>query len=363
MSETPITERSGAALPEAKVLAVARFGFPGSASHAVWDEPLDDDAFALHVGRCISQKLVGVLAAAVAAGAAPVTEQQFDVLSGHHEEAMHAAIELEQLAVVVADVLAGAGVSSTLLKGSALAHTVALFPEQRTFGDVDVLVRSADVDSAVAALTRAGAQRRMPELRVGFDRRFAKSVSMVWGKREVDLHRTLAPGPYGLSIIEEDLHADLSSFSVGGHRLRTFSPEMHLIHGCYHAALGDVAPALGSLRDIALLLGTPEIDNERIVNIVGRWGGNAVVARALSLSREALSPTPTALTKWGDRQTTSRRDRALLRSYQTQDRRFRRTATASLLALPTWRDRADFLRSVARPSPEHRAAKDALAEG
>ena len=106
-------------------------------------------------------------------------------------------------------------------------------------------MRSEQFDDAVAALARAGHHRRFPQPRPGFDRRFSKGTSFVTDEgTEIDLHRTFAMGPFGLTMKLDDLWARASTFRVGGVDLHALGREERFLHTCFHASLGDNPPRL-----------------------------------------------------------------------------------------------------------------------
>ena len=96
--------------------------------------------------------------------------------------------------------LESAGVRHVLLKGAALATAVYADPSLRPFGDVDLLLDPGRFVDGIAALRAAGAVRWLPEVRRGFDGRFAKDVPVLFGGGAIDLHRTLIAGPFGRRI-------------------------------------------------------------------------------------------------------------------------------------------------------------------
>ena len=101
------------------------------------------------------------------------------------------------------EALEKAGIAHRVLKGHAWAHTVYPDPSWRAFGDVDLLVGTDDSDRAVEVLESTGVRRTLPEVRPGFDRRFGKDATLLSASgREVDLHRLLVAGPYGLWVDE-----------------------------------------------------------------------------------------------------------------------------------------------------------------
>ncbi|NNC79295.1 MAG: hypothetical protein HKN94_03990, partial [Acidimicrobiales bacterium] len=222
--------------------------------------------------------------------------------------------------------------------------TVATTPSDRSFRDVDLLIRSSEIDQTVAVLEAAGASRLQPELRPGFDRRFAKSVTMRLDDVEIDVHRTLAPGPFGLTMFPDDLFLLAGTFDVAGRTLPTLDRTDHLLHACYHAALGSQTPAMTNLRDIALLA-AGDVDLDRINDSIERWDGQAVMGRAVELVRESLGDVlPPALCLY----TLTAEDRSSLAPYLRDGDRFPALAAASLRALPA-SSRAAYALAVGLP--------------
>lgn len=293
-----------------------------------------------------SHRLVGVLAAAVADGAVVLESTAHESVRIAHEEAMRAVLLLEDDLLAVLEVLAGRGIDTRVLKGSALAHMVHADPSERTFGDNDVLVRATDVDRAVAALLEAGAHRTAPAVSDDFDHRFAKSVTLVRGATELDLHRTLAPGPYGHLIETDDLWQAPVEILLAGRAVPTLPADLHLLHGALHVALGDVEPRLGNVRDVALLAARPSIDVDTVIATAARWRCTVPLAVGLRSTR-VLGHTRSALERWADGIEPDAADRRRLAAYGRRDGRYRRQAVASLRVLG-WRDRAAFLTALVR---------------
>ena len=301
-------------------------------------EPFDA---ARHPPLAAAQRLTGVVHAAMHAGALDVDRP--DLVDEAHRHAMAQSLLLEDRLLVAAEVLDAAGVEFRVLKGAALAHVLG-HPEQREFGDNDLLVRPEALPQAAAALEAAGARRAQPPVSEVWERRFAKSVTLAWDGVEFDLHRTLAPGPFGLGIEGDRLFDGSATITLADRVLPTLTLEHHLVHAAVHVALGDVVPRLGNVRDTALLLDTPGIDADAVVACVVRWGLGAPFARGV-LDADRLGAGPGGIVEWARRHRGSRRDRRLLASYAERDGRFRRQAIASLQVLG-WRDRVAYLRSL-----------------
>lgn len=293
-------------------------------------------------------KLLGVLAAAVEAGDIAVDDDERAAVADAHRTAMGEVLLLEDVMLEAIDVLDRAGVGHRVLKGSALAHLVHPDPSQRCFGDVDLLVEGRLLPAAVAAIVEAGGERLQPSLSEEFDRRFTKSVTLRWQRgTELDLHRTLAPGPYGLLVRPADVRSDPRTFTLAGRALDTPSVEIHLLHGALHASLGDVEPRLGSLRDIALMVRRPDLDVDHVLGMARRWRCEAPVAQGVAAA-EALGRAGTPLTDWALRHRPTAADEKLLAAYAERQGRFRRQALASMRVLPNWSERIAYARSVGR---------------
>jgi hypothetical protein len=321
---------------------------------AMWDSsrtaPIGRNGLAMVelVTAARRHRLVGVLAAAVAAGDVDGDDDDVDTVAREVSDAMAEALLLEDMMLEAVGVLGELGLDIRVLKGSALAHIVHPDPAHRSFGDTDLLVRSSQIDAAVEALTGAGGHRRIPALSGDFDRRFAKSITLDWRRgTELDLHRTLAPGPFGLRIPLDDLWVDPSCFRLAGESIDTLSPELHLMNGAYHLVLGDTEPRYGNVRDVTLMLGQ-ELDVDVVVATAERWRGEAVLAEAVGLVGE-LGGSTGPLRDWAARVEVSRRDRSCLDTYRRRRSRFRRQALSVMRELP-WRDRLAYARAVGLPA-------------
>ena len=157
------------------------------------------DAF---FGHAVDERAVPILANAVAGGLVDATVAQREQLVTAHEAVMRSCLYLEQSTLAVAGALRDADLDYRLLKGPAVARLDYPDPSWRAFGDIDVLVRSSEYEAALHALTSRGGRRRSAEIRPGFDRRFGKGVCIVMPDGvQVDVHRTLASGPFGLTIL------------------------------------------------------------------------------------------------------------------------------------------------------------------
>ena len=334
------------------VAAVATHGLLGSA-HEFPTEPLSDVDFDTLFQQCLVQRLTGALVNSIASGKLPATEAQAEQASEAHFVALCHCLELESLLLQVVEVLDAGGIEHRVLKGSATAHLDYPNPAQRTFTDVDVLVRSEDFDRTTRLLVQHGYQRPIAEIRPGFDRRFGKGCTLTSDNGyELDLHRTFVTGPFGLLVRLGDLWADATPWMLaGGRRLFALGREQRLLHACYHAALGDREPRIVPQRDIAGLVLSDDLDEVRVRELAYAWRAEYVVARAISLTWRTLAlADETALTAWAKRYQPDARSERAFASYRAEQANYAARSWESLRALPNMRSRASFMYSLAFPA-------------
>lgn len=333
----------------AALAAVARHGIDGEPSIQV-PEP---EHHAALVTELQAHRLLGVAATAVESGALELTAGAEEQLRLAHDTVMAQTLRVELMLLRAAEVLVAEGVPYRVLKGAALAHGMAPRASEREFRDVDLLIPGENVDHAVEAILNAGGSRLAPQLRSGFDRRFGKSVTMRFAGVEIDLHRTLCPGPFGALMYPHDLFVMRDMVDVAGVALPTLDATDHLLHACYHVALGSARPAFSNLRDVALLA-AGEWDLARLESTVARWQGTPVLARAAHLLHTQLGiEVPVGLQSF----TMSTAGREMLEPYLRDGDRFPALAAATLRVLPLV-DRPAFALAVGLPegaSPADRA--------
>ncbi|RMH84588.1 MAG: hypothetical protein D6683_01840, partial [Actinomyces sp.] len=321
-----------------------------------------------------ADRLVGVLAAAVDAGFVELPPGAARTVRTAHREALSAVLALDELLVAVADALDAVGIEHRLLKGAALAHLAHRRPADRLWGDLDVLVPAPDLDRAVDALAGLGITRRLPPLRAGYDRRFAKAVTLVDPDgREVDLHRTPAVGPYGL-VADPAVWfaAPASSVDLGPRRVTTLDATGHLVAAAVHLALGDVTPRRGHRRDLLGLLGHRSLDPDAARSLADAAGLTVPFAAGVTAVADLLpdagdgpaggepahgaTPAGRALVDWARTVEPTRRDRRLLAAYRSRSGRFGRQVRASLGVLSR-RDRLAFVAAIVWPDRANLAAR------
>ncbi len=306
------------------------------------------------------QRLSGLVLDAVARGDAILRDDQYAAVRAVAEHAMTAALRLESLLLVVQRVLEERDLEFRALKGPSCAHLDYAAPEHRSFVDVDILVRGDQFDAVADALVAAGLARRFDEPRPGFTARFGKGVCFTAPTGlEVDVHRALTAGPFGLAGDTEVLWQRSDAFLLGERRVACLAREERAVAAAVHACLGSAEPRLVPLRDVAQILHRG-IDEERLVGIATELGVASVLARAILLARTRLGLTaPLPCEAWALGYTPSSRERRMLRAYTGADRTYAGQMLTGALAVKGTGARAAYLRALAFPSRNYLAARDA----
>jgi hypothetical protein len=308
-------------------------------------------------------RVTGLLLRAVAEGAVPTSAEQRAQARAVHRAGQLRVMALEAGLVEVLELLRGLGIDARVLKGSALAHLDYPDPALRSFVDLDILVRARDIDRTIASMGAVGFTRAVAEPHAGFDRRFEKAVPLVSPSGfELDVHRTLVLGPWGVRIDVDDLWADAQEFDVAGHTAHALAAPTRFVHACYHALLGDWPLRLGSLRDVAEMLPKVTPYTASIRRLAASWGAEAVVASAISDAERLLAiHGRTQLSEWAVSHRSTREEVSRLALHTHADKTFAAQAVSTLAALPRWRDRLAYARALACPDAAYTAGRHSSA--
>ena len=288
------------------------------------------------VGKVRRHKLTGLAVAAMDAGWLRLSAEHAQYLRELQRERMMQALDLERRLLRIADGLGSAGIDCAALKGPAFAHRFYPQPSWRPFGDLDLMVRTSEWRDACKVLTELGYLRQRPEPRAGFDVRFGKAaVHKHDDGAEVDLHRTLVLGPFGLWLDPDELFARSAWFELGGRKVRCLDDTACFVNACLHAALGWSPPLWMPVRDVAQILEVGEIDWELFDRWVEEWRLPVVIRTALNLTEEVLSwNMPSKARAYADDLRISRSDERIVESYTTGRRERGGMALATFRALP-----------------------------
>jgi hypothetical protein len=305
-----------------------------------------------------THRLTGLAWAAAERGAVLLTEEQRTDLLDRHKGAMFAALNIERKLLRTADRLEQAGIRPLVLKGPALAHTLYPDPSWRAFGDLDVLVRTEDWRESCDVLAESGYRRGLPEPHAGFDERFGKAA--VHRNRdgiELDLHRTLVLGPFGLWLHPDELFEHAVPFILGGRTLLRLDDVDRLIHACLHASLGTLPDQLWTVRDVAQTAIDSDLDWTLVEDRARQWRVGAVVRHALGRASELLEfPLPREADRLRD-YSPSRGERRALETFLTERRDRGGTALSTLRAIPGIRGKAAYVRALLFPDRDFVVAR------
>jgi hypothetical protein len=340
------------------VVGLAGFGLPG-ASSPFPDGVLDDDTWDAVFSDVCRHRLTGHLVHAIDAGALTAKDTQEAAAFDADERALALALVLEQLLLRTMRRLDQAGVTARVLRGPAVAHTVYPDPGLRSFADIDLLIGGSDYDATLSLLCSSGARRRFREPRRGFERRFGKGVCLeISDGLEIDVHRTLVAGPFGLAIDADALFENGATFRLGDQTLEGLDPEARLIDACFHAALRE-KPQLAALRDVAQMVFCSPLAVRRLQDRCRQWRCGIVVQRAVGMACDAFGLTSTPeLVRWARSYEPSGFERHALQTYIGRDRSYARQAVAGVRALSGFWPKAMYATSFLFPSREYVRARD-----
>jgi hypothetical protein len=345
--------------PNALAVASLAHALPGSGIQFPRAESATEWEVGLRAVRL--EGLTGLLSAAVQDGALVLDDDQVAEVAEDNLRAQRAALRLEQRLLEVSEVLVQRSIEHRVIKGAATAHLDYQSPDLRPFSDIDLLIRSRDLDRAVAAVESLGGERRFAEPRAGFAARFSKAVCVRQDDGiEVDLHRSLAEGPFGLAIAPDGLFESSEPFVLGGRTLHALGADERLIHACCHTVLGRPEPELRPQRDVAQLAISQAVDFDRVQELSRRWRCRAVVARAVQLSWNTLAlPDDDPWHRWAIDYVPDRFERRALTYYGHASRQsYARQAVAGTLAVRRPSDKVRYAFALAFPERSYVRSRD-----
>jgi hypothetical protein len=340
VSDTPV------AAPEVRLIAAA-----GLREEA---EPVGivPDRWPLVLSGLDFHRLTGIAVAACESGSLELTDDQVEELLSHHRTAMLGVLAIEQRLLRLAEAFDDAGIRAVVLKGPAVAHAVYTDPSMRPFGDLDLLVSTQDWPHACDVLRTGGYHRDLPEPRRGFDERFGKAATHSDPSGlQVDLHRTLVLGPFGLWLDPSELLRHTEPFELAGRRLERLDRTGLLVNAALHAGLGASPPLLLPLRDVAQTWSHPRVDWDRLGEWATRWHLRAALGVAFEAAARELGAEPPAPARRIAEEPKEPAERRAMRAY-TDRRRAGGMALAATRAIPGVRAKATYLLELLLPSRE-----------
>ncbi len=325
---------------------VGRFGLAEAPEPRPFSIP--DGVWPTFLEKVGHERLSGLAVAASGAGVLVLPERQKEELLERHRENMVWALGLERILLDLADRLDERDIEFVVLKGPSLAHTVYPDPSWRPFGDLDLMVRTLDWRRALTLLADLGYRRLLPEPRKGFDERFGKAATHENAAgQQVDLHRTLVLGPFGLWMDPEELLEYRGQFSLGGRSIACLDATGRFVNTCVHATLGLQRPLLHMLRDVVQTMGD-RVEWDRVAEWSRRWHLAPVIRHALVTMSSTFAVACPAEAMDATRSATKVERRAL-EAYTTARRSRGGTAIATLRAIRGFRGKAGYVRALALP--------------
>ncbi len=194
-----------------------------------------------------------------------------------------------------------AGLGALAVKGPVLAMLAYGDVAMRQYGDVDLMVRPADVTRAAELLVTAGYQPRTYDraaFESGFFHNTADEFSQPKGFGVIDLHWRLADWYFPFGPDEDAAWSRLDSVSMDGTKVPTLAAADHLLFLCVHASKHGWAD-LASVADVAWLLrARPTLDLTEVIDEAARRGCRRMLLVGLQLARKlAHAPLPDAIVR------------------------------------------------------------------
>ena len=302
------------------------------------------------VDAAVHHGLAGHALAAARAGRLVLPHPAVSDLSRVHRAQVVRSTALRLELARVADALAAAaGAEPILLKGPAFADRFAPDPDQRPFGDLDLLVPREHLAAAARALRERGYEE-LVEFADGFGGRYGhdfhlrRAVGDGW--LDVELHWRMGDDPACAALDHAAFAADAQPLPVCGRDVLVPSPPDQLVVAAVHL-LSDRARKLSWVLDVVHV--ARALDDaawrEAFARADGRGLGWAL-DRSLDYARNHLGSArerprdPVAPPPFGP-----------LRAVEASDAPVARHA-GRLAAMDDWRERASYLRTVVAPTAE-----------
>lgn len=305
-----------------------------------------DDVGGLLAG-CKQHKLIGLADDALADGLLEGDEAVVAQIARQATEAAAWALVVERHLLQVHEVLSSLALEHRFLKGPTVAHRFYADPALRPFIDIDVLVEDPALEAAVSVLMGSDHRRVQPDPFPAYTRRYSKSVALrSTSGVEVDVHRTIADGPFGMRSSAAKLcRRPAAAVLIGSAAVPALDPAAAFVNACTSAVASYDRIALGTLRDVAQI--GRELGDRvgEVAQIAEELGVEACVAEAIALAEKALRwEVPREVTALAQRPSMPI-ERAWLRSYRSRGRDLERIYLG-VRAVPTLRGKSHYLIGV-----------------
>lgn len=356
MTDTPTSGAPAEAHADAWLQHLATRATGVALALPVQREPLPEGAWERLHGRVTAGRITWTLLDAILSGDLAATDEQAREAALSQRNAMGVAVRLEQDLRLTSGILRRVGIDTRALKGPAVAHLDCQDPSQRDFGDIDLLVHSADMTATVAALEDAGFERVLPAVRSHLDRIFNKSVTLRSpGGWELDLHRALFPGAFALVVSEPLLWDAPEGFVVGDDPFLAMSRPMRMLQTAGHLVLGSTTPRLSTVRDLIVQLDRLP-DPAPLEQAARDTSLTAVLQASIGHLSDQRLPVPGRWAEWAARVQPDERERRLLAEHLAANGDFNVQARSALRLLPL-HQRVRVMTALALPHRDHLEAR------
>lgn len=311
------------------------------------------------IEQACAHRVEGLVWMALESGAVTAPESVSARAHDAHLQALRTCLAAEEVAVLATQALADCGVAARVLKGVAMAHLDYDNPQDRTFGDADLLIQRADLAAALSGLLAAGFSRALPPVRQSWERRFAKAVMLTAPNGyELDLHLALAGGYFGEVFEHQRLwQRSGQTLTIAGSTLTALDTEDRLVHACIHAVLGGNS-GMRVRRDIAQLVLVTEADWQVSRDRAIASGCDSVLALGIAQTWAALQLDPAhPAAAWAAQISISPQQRRALAHYGELSGRGWAPEARSTLAALNRRDQTRFIVGLVAPSRASLAAR------
>lgn len=251
-------------------------------------DALTEDEWHVLMTWAVDQRVVGLLRAAAGqlVAMSPGQDQQLRV---SNLAAATSSLHVESSIAAVADALSEASIDWRLLKGAATAHLLYPEPGQRTIGDVDLLVRPADLRRTLEALkpiTSAPAIVAHGQARA----KAQKEYQITDGRGvEIDLHQAIEGSLLVSRLPIDALFAQPQQLNVAGRSVETMSMSALFVHAVLH--LTSFGAQLSTAPDIARLAHQCGPPDALFAELLAGRGARLLFGYGLTMASE-ITPLP-----------------------------------------------------------------------
>ncbi|MCG8469491.1 MAG: nucleotidyltransferase family protein [Gemmatimonadetes bacterium] len=195
----------------------------------------------------------------------------------------------DETLIEVVELLHGEGLDVLLLKGAALGKTVYSSFTLRPMGDLDLLLRRADAETAWATLRAAGWEREMEDGDASYEghHHLPPLVDPARPTSIIELHHALVPPGVPFDIDTDALWGEASKVTLGSAGAWVPSPRWLLLHLSIHFAWSNqMRRGLGrTVRDVSKLLEVDPPDDDSFLELARSTRAATACYWTLRLSR------------------------------------------------------------------------------